>query len=72
MAEVVAVERLRRLPRKERVRQHALDRRLVDLAGRGDAALVVLHLAGARSQKVVDQRIAGAGVEGDEIARRRR
>ena len=48
--------------------EHALDRRLVDLAGRRDAALVVLHLAGAQPQEVVDQRIAGAGVEGDEIA----
>ena len=67
MAEGVAVERLGRRLGEERMRQHARDRVLVDLARRRRPSFVVLRLPGPQAHEVVDQRIAGAGVEGDEI-----
>ena len=67
MAEGVAVERFRRTPGEKRMRQHARHRGLVDLARRGGTPLVVLRLPGAQADEIVDQRIAGPGVEGDEV-----
>ena len=71
MAELVAVERLRRPPREIGMRQHARDRLLVGLAGRRLGAVGVVRLAGAQPDEIVDQRIAGPDVEGQRAPRRR-
>ena len=52
---------------EERMREHPRDRVLVDFARRRRASVVVLRLPGPQADEIVDQRIAGSGVEGDEI-----
>src|SRR5439155_9432636 len=67
VAKSVAIERFGGRLGKERMRQHARHRGLVDFArGRG-TALVVLRLASAQADEVVDQRVAGPGIAGDEL-----
>ena len=67
MPEGVAIERLGRRLGEERMRQHARDRVLVDVARRRRASVVVPRLPGPQAHEIVDQRIAGSGVEGDEL-----
>ena len=51
-------------------RQLELMGKVIDLTGRGSTSLVIARLGGARTEEIVDQRIAGPGIKGDELGLR--
>src|SRR5271156_1952883 len=61
IAEIVAVERFRRLASEETPLQKSRDMRLGSAAGARERAVEIGGSAGMNPHPVVDQRIAGAG-----------
>jgi hypothetical protein len=68
--EVVAVQRLGRRGREIGVAQHAAQHRLVHPPGGGQAAAVVEAAGAPGLDQQVDHAVAGAGVEGGDLAAR--
>ena len=68
IAEVAAVERLGRLPREVAMLAEAFEARAIDLARRGERAVLVEAQAGAPRAPVVDRPVARPGVEGEQRA----
>lgn len=65
--EGIAVQRLGRAPRKISVRQKARERVVIHASGSGGLAVMIAGGAGSQPHKIVDQRIAGPGVECHEV-----
>ena len=53
--------------REERMREQPRDRFLVDNAGPRHAAVGIERLAGAQPHEVIEQRVAGSGIAGNQI-----
>src|SRR5262249_14041245 len=64
VTEGITIERFWGRLGKEWMRQHALNRSLVDGAGSRGSSLVILRLTAAQTQEIVDQRVAGSGIAG--------